>query len=123
MKLPCFLNPDLQRVQKMCKDNNLDGQLLHVCKVPMSNAVLVDNLKPGTHEESVQLFFENTKRSGGGLVQRVEMVPDENKCIVFFEDYQGNLFITINSLTPFRKFRSSSLHSLKSNDFHYQDCV
>lgn len=80
----------------MCKDNSLDGQLLRVFKVPMSNAVLVDNLKPGTNKESVQLFFENTKRSGGGLVQRVEMVPDENKCIVFFEDYKGNLSITIH---------------------------
>lgn len=77
----------------MCEENDLDGRLLSVSKVPMSSAILVDNLNPQSSEEAVQLFFENTRRSGGGLVQRVELVPDEKKCIVFFEDYKGNLLV------------------------------
>ncbi|KAK7110288.1 hypothetical protein V1264_014185 [Littorina saxatilis] len=79
---------DLERVQKMCQENDLDGRLLSVSRVPVSSAILVGNLNPFTAVETVRFFFHNHNRSGGGPVQNVDMIADECKCIVHFEDHK-----------------------------------
>ncbi|XP_070211879.1 protein mono-ADP-ribosyltransferase PARP14-like isoform X1 [Littorina saxatilis] len=78
--------PDLVKTAQFCQKRKLEGRQLTVAKVPISNCLLVENLNDRTTEDTVELYFEN-KRSGGGAVEKVEMVPEENKCFVFFEDH------------------------------------
>ncbi|KAK7110531.1 hypothetical protein V1264_014385 [Littorina saxatilis] len=79
--------PDLVKTAQFCQKRKLEGRQLTVAKVPISNCLLVENLNDRTTEDTVELYFEN-KRSGGGAVEKVEMVPEENKCFVFFEDHE-----------------------------------
>ena len=57
--------------------------------VNVPDCIRVTNLKPGTSEDMIELYFENTKRSGGGEVREVELDEDRNQAIVFFEDWKG----------------------------------
>jgi hypothetical protein len=81
---------DLDKTVQMCKKKKLEGRQLEVCKVPISNVLLVENLSSMTTEDTVGLYFES-KRSNGGEIEKLEMVPEEHKCFVFFEDHEGNI--------------------------------
>ena len=59
-------------------------------KVPISNCLMVENINPTTTKDSLELYFES-KRSKGSDVEKVEMVPGENKCFVYFEDHTGEI--------------------------------
>ena len=55
----------------------------------MSNCVIISNLKPSTSTDTVQFYFENTKRSNGGEIEKVQMLDDGVSYLVFFQDYTG----------------------------------
>lgn len=48
----------------------------------------VKGIPPSTTEDSVKLYFENRRRSGGGEgeVVKVDMKKGKNKALVFFKD-------------------------------------
>lgn len=56
------------------------------------SAILVTNLPPNVTDQQIELFFENSKKSGGGEVQRVEYDKEARSAIVTFKDAEG-LFI------------------------------
>lgn len=68
---------------------------IHVCqplpetKPESSCSILVSNLPPDCDREVVELYFDSKKRSGGGGVQTVEMLPEYNEAIVTFKNAEG----------------------------------
>ena len=58
-----------------------------------SRIVEVTGLASVTTEDVVCNYFENTRRSGGGEVESVEMKPELNMAIVTFKKAQGRVIL------------------------------
>ena len=56
-----------------------------------TNAILVEELKPEVGRDMLELFFENTKRSGGGDITDIQMYPDSGRAIIWFADASGDV--------------------------------
>ena len=58
---------------------------------PESSEVVleVSGFKPGTTEDMLSMFFESTRRSGGGEVIEVKVDDSKNKAIIKFADESG----------------------------------
>ena len=54
-----------------------------------AGAIKVTKLPPGTTEEAITLFFENSKRSGGGEVEKVEYDEANHSAVVWFREVEG----------------------------------
>ena len=54
-----------------------------------TNAILVRGMKPNTDQEVLELFFENTKRSGGGEIQNIQMYKKSGRAIIWFTEDDG----------------------------------
>ena len=52
----------------------------------------VSNLPPAAeNEEYLDVFFESTKRQGGGPVKKVTLMKDKHFAIVEFEEHDGKV--------------------------------
>ncbi|KAK7499456.1 hypothetical protein BaRGS_00009431, partial [Batillaria attramentaria] len=83
--------PDYQEVQEnLRKKKKLQGRQLVVSRVPVSNCLLVENIGPSTSLETVVLYFENTRRSQGGPLERWEVLDggEDQRCLLHFKDYK-----------------------------------
>ena len=58
-----------------------------------SRIVEVTGLAAITTEDAICNYFENTRRSGGGEVESVEMKRESNTAIVTFKESQGVVVI------------------------------
>lgn len=54
-----------------------------------SKTILVTGLSSQTTKDSLWNYFENTRRSGGGYVESVEIQRDNGVAFVTFEDASG----------------------------------
>lgn len=54
-------------------------------RVPICSCVLVTGLKKETTDDTIELYFENEKRSGGKDVSQVER-KGKDQALVYFED-------------------------------------
>ena len=54
-----------------------------------AGAILVTNLPPNVTDQQIELFFENSKKSGGREVQKVEYDKEARSAIVTFKDAEG----------------------------------
>ncbi|XP_076464939.1 protein mono-ADP-ribosyltransferase PARP14-like [Babylonia areolata] len=79
--------PDFSHTVQMSQKRSLEKRYLKVSKVPISNCLLVENLSEKTTEDTVLLYFES-KRSSGGAVEGVRMVPEEKKCFIYFDNHE-----------------------------------
>ena len=48
--------------------------------------IIVRNLPPTASEQYLEMYFENTKRQGGGPVKTVEFDQEDSTALVEFED-------------------------------------
>ena len=51
-----------------------------------SNKLLVTGLPDSVDEDHLEMFFEHTKRQGGGPVKGVQLYPDNGQAVVEFEE-------------------------------------
>ena len=65
----------------------MEGKTLTPCRVPLTNCIIVTDI-PRTTEDTFKYYFES-KKSGGGDVEKVELHDDENYCLVFFAKSEG----------------------------------
>ena len=49
-----------------------------------SRTIELNGLAPTTTEDSIRNFFENTRRSGGGDIDSVEINPEEGVAVITF---------------------------------------
>ncbi|KAI8490692.1 positive regulation of interleukin-4-mediated signaling pathway [Branchiostoma belcheri] len=81
---------DMESVIRKCQGKPLRGATLSAVPVFMTDWIVVTNLpeQATTHEDTVSLYFESKRRSGGGDVSDVKLLPGEKMAYVQFEDYQ-----------------------------------
>ncbi|KAL3864767.1 hypothetical protein ACJMK2_006423 [Sinanodonta woodiana] len=78
---------DFEKLEEACKKRPLEGSYLVPSKVYVSSSIIISNLKTTTTKDTIQLYFENEKRSWGGPVEKVEFCRDEEYCLVHFVDH------------------------------------
>ncbi|XP_077861950.1 protein mono-ADP-ribosyltransferase PARP10-like, partial [Saccoglossus kowalevskii] len=64
----------------------LDGSFLHLHPVSVTNSILVAGISQSTSTDTLELYFENKRRSGGGDIQDTSYDSDTNTAVVQFED-------------------------------------
>ncbi|XP_078364642.1 protein mono-ADP-ribosyltransferase PARP14-like isoform X2 [Oculina patagonica] len=79
--------PDFESLfHKVNKDRKgLEGKKPRVDRVPICSCILVTGLKKETTDDTIELYFENEKRSGGKDVSQVER-KGKDHALVHFED-------------------------------------
>ena len=97
-----FLPPVAKSVLQRSK-HTIDGGTLSVtaCNNPdnlqdreeeqESRTIEVTGLSATTTKDSIEMFFENKRRSGGGEVEHVDYAPDQGKAIVTFANAESKL--------------------------------
>ena len=71
---------------KVSKDKKgIEGRKPRLVRVPICSCILVTGLKKETTDDTIALYFENEKRSGGKNVSHVER-KGEDQALVYFED-------------------------------------
>ena len=58
-----------------------------------TNMLKVSKLPVGTTENSLEYFFENTRKFGGGDVERVEYDEDASSAIITFVEDDGKCIL------------------------------
>ena len=87
----------------------LNGATLHVGLDLLDNAentsktIQITGLTAQSTEDSIRNYFENERRSGGGEVEAVTFLPEENVALVTFKDVEGE-FLTVSSCNFFLLF-------------------
>ena len=54
-----------------------------------TKAILVEGFNAKTNQEMVELFFENTKRSGGGEITDIKMCQGSDRAVIWFAESAG----------------------------------
>ncbi|XP_066278203.1 protein mono-ADP-ribosyltransferase PARP14-like isoform X2 [Branchiostoma lanceolatum] len=82
---------DMETVIRKCQGKPLHGATLSAVPVFMTDWIVVTNLpeQATTHKDTVALYFESKKRSGGGDVADVKLLPEEKMAYIQFENYQS----------------------------------
>ncbi|XP_053389478.1 uncharacterized protein LOC128552464 [Mercenaria mercenaria] len=80
-------NPDFQELEMIFGKNKLEGTTLKVYQIPISSCIIVANLPSEVTKDTIEFYFENTRKSGGGQVEKVVMNDDDDTCLVYFADY------------------------------------
>jgi len=80
---------DIEKLQQACKKRSLGGQYLHVSRVAISNCIIVQGIGEKIGRDTIEFYFENHRRSGGGRVSDVKMNEEDASCLVYFEDHEG----------------------------------
>ncbi|XP_077990954.1 uncharacterized protein LOC144445286 [Glandiceps talaboti] len=78
---------DFENIKRCISKRKLSNAKLAIEPVYHTNCILVTNLPINVSEDTVELYFESTKRSGGGEIQELEMNVETNTALVYFEDY------------------------------------
>ena len=73
------------------EENSRDEEYLKEPEKVDTNAILIEGLNPSTEKEVLELFFENSKRSGGGDIRDIQMYPVSGRAIVWFEETTSKL--------------------------------
>ncbi|XP_066276881.1 protein mono-ADP-ribosyltransferase PARP14-like isoform X2 [Branchiostoma lanceolatum] len=78
---------DLDRFIGRCSQRQLDGADVKAERLPVADCIKVSNLPPDVSTDALTLHFENKRRSGGGYVLAVDLLPVDNSAIIHFEDH------------------------------------
>lgn len=87
----CFLT-DFTKLEAACQKKPLEKRFLTVKRVPLSNCIIVSGFSEGISDSTLEYYFENEKRSGGGTVTDIKVNHDDCTCLVYFEDHTGSFF-------------------------------
>jgi hypothetical protein len=94
---------DFKKLMRAFDRHKLEGASLKICPVPISNCIIVANLASDITKDTIEFYFQNKRKSGGGQVDRVVM-NDDDTCFVYFADYTGKYSIVIISMPQFSLF-------------------
>lgn len=67
-------------------------------RVPVCSCVMVTGLNEKTTDDTIQLYFENTRRSGGNIVKHVERKTKDSAIVYFGDPKSKAAFIYISVL-------------------------
>ncbi|XP_060585886.1 protein mono-ADP-ribosyltransferase PARP14-like isoform X2 [Ruditapes philippinarum] len=105
--------PDFKKLESAFDKYKLEGASLKICPVPISNCIIVANLASEVTKDTIEFYFENKRKSGGGQVDKVVMNEDDT-CLVYFSDY-----MVIDDVLEKEHTLSKQLLDVK----RYQECL
>ena len=70
----------------------LEGKKPRLERVPVCSCILVTGLKRESSDHTIDLYFDNEKRSGGRDVSRVERIR-KDQALVHFEDHTSKKYL------------------------------
>ncbi|XP_071793130.1 uncharacterized protein [Asterias amurensis] len=80
--------PDLDDVVTKVSKKTMQGFVITARKVQEADAILVTEFSKGVSLETIELYFDNKKKSGGGGVREVQPGQMDGQAIVYFEDWK-----------------------------------
>jgi RNA recognition motif-containing protein len=82
-------------VNKILENNKpLEGAFIKISNPPLCNSILVTALTKNTTKNTIEMYFENYERSGGGKIYGdIIYQKYKGKAVVSFCDPQGKLNI------------------------------
>ncbi|XP_062601152.1 protein mono-ADP-ribosyltransferase PARP14-like [Saccostrea cucullata] len=78
--------PDFPKMLKRCNSRKLNGKSLLIQMVEKCRSVYAQDIDESITYDTVENFFCNKKRSGGGEVEEVDYHPEDGYCVVLFEN-------------------------------------
>ncbi|XP_060681205.1 protein mono-ADP-ribosyltransferase PARP10 isoform X1 [Hemiscyllium ocellatum] len=79
---------DLEALKVKARNRSLQGATLDIRQLPRTDRILVENLGPTDDEDILSLYFESRRRSNGGTVLNVTMLPG-GRAIVLFQEWEA----------------------------------
>ncbi|XP_021355425.1 uncharacterized protein LOC110451632 [Mizuhopecten yessoensis] len=76
-------DPDFEKLKNACQNSKLENCLLEAMQVPISHSVLVSGVGKGTSLDTLEFYFENSRRSGGSDVTEVKEISDRYFHVTF----------------------------------------
>jgi len=86
--LPFFLT-DVEKMAQFCKRRTCDGHYWEVSEVQRSTKVKVTGVPGSLTCQTLELYFENKRRSQGGEVESVDTHFEDEAFIVTFKNPEG----------------------------------
>uniref|UniRef100_A0ABM0M7L8 Poly [ADP-ribose] polymerase 14-like n=1 Tax=Saccoglossus kowalevskii TaxID=10224 RepID=A0ABM0M7L8_SACKO len=77
-----------QTIVQKVSERSLNGATLVVKAVTVTDSILILNLPENITKDTIEFYFENQKKSGGGDVEEVTLDHEKHVAVVYFEDYQ-----------------------------------
>ena len=107
---------DLERTKQKSQRRKLDSARVVLERVKVCSSILVKGFSGKTTKDALCLYFENTKRSAGGPVEKVDLKSGDKHAVVHFADPKGKQ-LPLNHVTPWARSRviSNSILALNSH--------
>ena len=70
---------------------SLSGCELAISQFIQEPMVRISGINSQISVDTLELFFENTKRSGGGDIESIEMVEADEAAVITFSDQTGTI--------------------------------
>jgi len=95
-----------------------NGQMISVHHVLLPTSIQVFNVG-SIAKDMLQLYFENSRRSGGGEIKHFTMNERHGYAIIEFHEPHGHYFISLYQLVQQYEFNTKRCHWVENNDAGY----
>ena len=98
--------------RKVNKDRKgLEGKKPLLKRVPICSCILVTGLKKETTDDTIALYFENEKRSGGKDVSQVER-KGKDQALVYLEDPSSKIYLlSLQLKANYQSYKPANINS------------
>ena len=79
---------DFSRIKTKGEKRSFDSAKVSIEQVPAHRSIVVSGISDTTTHDAIELYFESRRR-GGGPVERVKFIPKSGRAVVAFEDSKG----------------------------------
>ena len=85
------LHEPKDKTRRQCSSSHSDEEESPLCTVKVSGISKVESM------ETLQLYFENSKRSGGGALVEFEVYKEDDTAFLTFEEEQGRIYLGLTN--------------------------
>ena len=79
---------DFSKIKTKGEERGLDSAKVTIEQVLVNKSIVVSGIPNDTTNDAIELYFES-RRYGGGPVERVEFIPKGGRAVVVFQDPKG----------------------------------
>ena len=79
---------DFSKIKTKGEERGLDSASVTIEQVLVNKSIVVSGIPNDTTHDAIELYFES-RRYGGGPVERVEFIPKSGRAVVVFQDPKG----------------------------------
>lgn len=96
--------PDSKSFLEKCAARKLQGMEIEASRLELTDSVLVQGDMSNLTEDTLNLYFTNSKRSGGGDIKSLFWVNKKKSVVLSFQDCHGK-FIKYFCIIKYFKVR------------------